>query len=176
MQFDIRQWMGNLSVIALTGFAGPWHSVVRGLPSASVNPRIEPEWEGMTMARAYPLERERNIILISLLVLAAIAGAVMVWQGRADDSMAMSPTMGMGPPLFLTIWVIMMVAMMFPTAAPMILIFSRTHRDKQAKGKPYVPTWGFVSSYMIIWALFGVLMGGGLWTAWGWTAHLGRHY
>lgn len=157
MQFDIRQWMGNLSVIALTGFAGPWHSVVRGLPSASVNPRIEPEWEGMTMARAYPLERERNIILISLLVLAAIAWAVMVWQARADDSMAMSPTMGMGPPLFLTIWVIMMVAMMFPTAAPMILIFSRTHRDKQAKGKPYVPTWVFVSSYMIIWALFGVL-------------------
>jgi predicted metal-binding membrane protein len=90
-----------------------------------------------------------------LLGLAAAAWAVMIWQAWSDDGMSMSPTMGMGTLLFLAIWITMMVAMMFPTAAPMILIFARTHRHKQAQGKPYVPTWVFVAAYMLIWTLFG---------------------
>lgn len=126
-------------------------------PGALNNSRDEGKEGSVIAARAYPLERERNIILISLSGLAAAAWAVMIWQSRADDGMSMSPTMGMGTLLFLAIWITMMVAMMFPTAAPMILIFARAHRDKQEKGKPYVPTWLFVSSYMVIWALFGAL-------------------
>ena len=111
----------------------------------------------MTSARAYPLERERNIILVVLLALAAIAWAVTVWYAGRDEAMSMAPTMGMSTLLFLTIWTTMMAAMMFPTGAPMIMVFARIHRDKQAKGKPYVPTWIFVSSYMVMWVLFGVL-------------------
>jgi predicted metal-binding membrane protein len=111
----------------------------------------------VTTAPAYPLQRERNLILVSLLGLAAIAWSVMIWQARADDGMAMGLTMGKGSVLFLVIWITMMVAMMFPTAAPMILIFARVHHDKHAKGKPYVPTWVFVGAYMVIWTLFGVV-------------------
>jgi predicted metal-binding membrane protein len=66
-------------------------------------------------------------------------------------------TMDMGAPLFLAIWVAMMVAMMFPTAAPMILTFAKVQARKQQTGKPYVPTWVFVSSYLAIWTAFGAL-------------------
>jgi predicted metal-binding membrane protein len=66
-------------------------------------------------------------------------------------------TMDMGAPLFLAIWVAMMVAMMFPTAAPMILTFAKVQARKQHSGKPYVPTWVFVSSYLAIWTAFGAL-------------------
>jgi predicted metal-binding membrane protein len=69
----------------------------------------------------------------------------------------MGLTMGMGALLFLAIWIAMMVAMMFPTAAPMILTFARVSAGKQQRGQPFVPTWVFVSAYLLIWGLFGVL-------------------
>ena len=46
---------------------------------------------------------------------------------------------------------------MFPTAAPMILIFARVYASKREHGQPFVPTWIFVSSYLFVWTLFGVL-------------------
>jgi predicted metal-binding membrane protein len=67
-----------------------------------------------------------------------------------------SPTMGMQAPLFLTIWVVMMVAMMFPTAAPMILTFHRVQANKRQRGEAFVATWVFVAAYMAVWALSGV--------------------
>jgi predicted metal-binding membrane protein len=68
---------------------------------------------------ANPLSVQRNVILGLLLALAAAAWAVLVWQSTdADMDMTMaSSTMGMPAPLFLAIWVNMMVAMMLPTAA-----------------------------------------------------------
>ena len=67
-----------------------------------------------------------------------------------------SPTMGMRAPLFLTIWVVMMVAMMFPTAAPMILTFHKVQTSKRQRGEAFVATWVFVAAYMVVWVLSGV--------------------
>ncbi len=70
------------------------------------------------------LTRERNLILGLLLILAVGAWGVLIQQqSTMSDTQAMSPTMETGALLFITIWVVMMVAMMFPTAAPMILMF-----------------------------------------------------
>jgi len=103
------------------------------------------------------LQRERNIILVLLLVLAAASWAILIWQSAMMNNQAMGLTMGMGAALFLSIWVVMMVAMMFPTAAPMILMFARVQRDKRQNRRAFVPTWVFVSAYLLIWILFGVL-------------------
>jgi predicted metal-binding membrane protein len=67
-----------------------------------------------------------------------------------------SPTMCLRAPLFLAIWVIMMVAMMFPTAAPMILTFHRVQAGKRQRGEAFVSTWIFVAAYLLVWALTGV--------------------
>ncbi len=104
-----------------------------------------------------PLARVRNLILVTLLVLAAVSWALLIWQVAMVDRPMMGLTMGLGAPLFLAIWVVMMAAMMFPTAAPMILMFARVHMDKRARGQPFVPTWIFVSGYMVVWTLFGLL-------------------
>jgi len=74
----------------------------------------------MDRAQTDPISFQRNVILGLLLALAAAAWAALVWQGAgADMDMGIdSPTMGLRVPLFLAIWVIMMVAMMFPAAAP----------------------------------------------------------
>lgn len=112
----------------------------------------------MNRTRTDPLSFQRNAILGLLLILAAAAWALLIWQGAGTDmGMAMtSPTMGLRAPLFLAIWVAMMVAMMFPTAAPMILTFHRVQTGKRQRGQAFVSTWVFVAAYMVVWALAGV--------------------
>jgi predicted metal-binding membrane protein len=112
----------------------------------------------MDRAQADPISFHRNIILSLLLVVAAASWTVLVWQGAgADMDMAMnSATMGLRAPLFLAIWVIMMVAMMFPTAAPMILTFHKVQAGKRQRGDAFVSTWIFVAAYLSVWVLSGV--------------------
>lgn len=111
----------------------------------------------MVQKIAYPMPRERNLILALLLVLAAVSWVILIWQSAISDKQAMGMMMGMDAPLFIAIWVVMMVAVMFPTAAPMIMIFARVYAGKREHGQPFVPTWIFVSSYLFVWTLFGVL-------------------
>jgi len=112
----------------------------------------------MSPAKADPLSIQRNLVLGLLLSLAAMAWALLAWHaGGGETDMAMaSPTMGMRAPLFLTIWVVMMVAMMFPTAAPMILTFHRVQAGKRQRGETFVSTWIFVAAYLLVWAGAGI--------------------
>jgi predicted metal-binding membrane protein len=112
-----------------------------------------------TAQTSFPLARARALILGSLLVLAAAAWAILVWQSSMTDMNHVRNmlTMDMGVPLFLAVWMAMMVAMMFPTAAPMILTFATVQQRKQRSGKPYVPTWVFISTYLAVWMSFGAV-------------------
>ena len=112
----------------------------------------------MDLTEAGPLSLQRNIVLGLLLALAAAAWAALVWQSAGPDTdMAMaSPTMGLRAPLFLAIWVVMMVAMMFPTAAPMILTFHKVQAGKRRRGEAFVSTWVFVAAYLLVWTLTGI--------------------
>ena len=106
------------------------------------------------------LPRTRRLILGTLLLLAAIAWALLIGQAAAGDRMVMGAgglTMGLAAPLFLAIWIVMMVAMMFPTAAPMILTFAAIAAGKRQRGQAFVPTWIFVSAYLLVWSLFGIV-------------------
>jgi len=110
-----------------------------------------------TTAQAYPLATPRNVILAVLLALAAAAWAVLIWQSQTMDDEDMGLTMGMGAPLFIAIWAAMMVAIMFPTAAPMVLTFARVQANRRAQARPFVPTWLFTGSYIVLWSATGVL-------------------
>jgi len=56
--------------------------------------------------------------------------------------------------LIFFMWWIMMVAMMLPSASPMILLFARFNRSQREKGAPYVPTGVFALGYLLVWAAF----------------------
>ncbi len=114
------------------------------------------------------LVRGQMLLFGSLLVLSGAAWGILVWQagemsGGAALSMGMgdgtgiSLTMGMGAALFMGMWVLMMIAMMFPTGAPMILTFASISKNRQGKGESFVPTWFFVTSYLLLWTAFGVV-------------------
>ena len=113
----------------------------------------------MASTNPYPLPRERKLILSLLLLLAAASWALLIWQAAAMNSQAMGMglTMGMSAGLFIAIWVVMMIAMMFPTAAPMILMFTTVYAGKRQQSQAFVPTWLFVSAYLLIWTLVGLV-------------------
>jgi predicted metal-binding membrane protein len=103
------------------------------------------------------LQRERPFILARLLLLAAASWAILIWQSSVMKSMDMGLTMGMGATLFLAIWVVMMIAMMFPATATMNLVFARVQRERHSDRGASVSPWIFVGAYLFIWTLFGVL-------------------
>ncbi|MGH7085483.1 MAG: DUF2182 domain-containing protein [Acetobacteraceae bacterium] len=65
--------------------------------------------------------------------------------------------MGLGAPLFLAIWIVMMVAMMFPAAAPMILTFHAVQAGKRRSGDAFVATSVFVAAYFLVWVISGAV-------------------
>jgi predicted metal-binding membrane protein len=57
----------------------------------------------------------------------------------------------------------MMVAMMLPSAAPMLLLFARLNRNEKAGDCPYVPTAIFAAGYLAAWGGFSALATGLQW-------------
>ena len=96
------------------------------------------------------LQREHVLFLALLLILAAASWALLIWLSRTAQTMSMGLTMGMGAALFLAVWVVMMVAMMFPATAPMNLTFARVQRERHGGGRTFVATWVFVGAYLLI--------------------------
>jgi predicted metal-binding membrane protein len=68
--------------------------------------------------------RQDRAFFLTLLALVTASWVILFWQSRSAQGMGGGMgnglTMGMGAILFLAIWVIMMVAMMFPSAVPVI--------------------------------------------------------
>ena len=65
--------------------------------------------------------------------------------------------------LMALMWWTMMVAMMVPTAAPMILLFATVNRRQRQKGAPFVPTGVFAAGYALVWGAFSVVAMGLQW-------------
>ena len=51
--------------------------------------------------------------------------------------------------LIFSMWWIMMIAMMLPSAAPMLLLFALVNRKEKAARQPYVPTVIFGAGYLV---------------------------
>lgn len=120
--------------------------------------------------------RERWIIAAALL---AIAGAAWIWMIREARDLSLTGVcaclgmqMGAGPagswsptamvPLFL-MWAGMMVAMMLPSAMPMMLTFAAVSRNRRKQERPYVPVAVFVAGYIAIWTAFSLIAAAAQW-------------
>jgi predicted metal-binding membrane protein len=119
-----------------------------------------------------PLGRENVIVLVALGALAVLAWlALFAGAGTGMDPTAMSgwllpmalPPAASGPwtPTYLLIaflmWAMMMVAMMLPSASPMVLLYGHIVRQTERKGRgKHVSAWiaAFGSGYLALWILF----------------------
>jgi predicted metal-binding membrane protein len=95
-------------------------------------------------------------VTIGLLLLAAalVTWIVTVQRMRGMDAGPGTDLGGFG--WFAGIWVTMMAAMMFPSAAPMVLLFNRVSSERAKRGETFVPTWVFALSYLAVWTLYGL--------------------
>jgi len=102
------------------------------------------------LAPALAASRAR-IGLIGLL----FAFAALGWWWTADQMQDMDggPWTELGTlSWFLGVWVVMMAAMMFPSVAPTVALYSKL-KNTRALGGPLV----FTSGYLLVWSAFGVL-------------------
>lgn len=110
-------------------------------------------------------KRDRNFVVAGIAGIVAIAWAYMIYLDRA---MGKSIGMEMGMPrmqgwgtvdfvLMFFMWTVMMVAMMTPSATPMILTFSRINRRRNDKRNPIVATGAFLAGYLVAWTVFSAV-------------------
>ena len=112
--------------------------------------------------------RDVYIVTASLAFLAAIAWLFIVRtpdQGMAvgvltqpssrDAMSAMEMGSGMSFTLFISTWIVMMVAMMFPAIVPVVLLFDRWRRTRH---RSVAASVSFVAGYMVVWGAAGVLV------------------
>lgn len=59
--------------------------------------------------------------------------------------------------LFLSTWVVMMTAMMLPSAAPMVMTYAEVSRQRRSRHLAQAPTVLFVLGYLLAWGSLGVL-------------------
>jgi predicted metal-binding membrane protein len=98
-----------------------------------------------------------------LALLATLLGlAVAAWV-LTDDRMAgteSTPGMSLGGlGFYVTVWVVMMAAMMFPSVAPTVTMYDRLRAGHRAKGRGATPdaTAIFVAGYLLVWTAAGLL-------------------
>jgi predicted metal-binding membrane protein len=65
--------------------------------------------------------------------------------------------------LMFAMWWVMMVAMMLPSAAPLLLLFTRINRKDQAAASPLAPAGFFAAGYLIAWGAFSAVAAGLQW-------------
>jgi predicted metal-binding membrane protein len=63
----------------------------------------------------------------------------------------------------LTMWIVMMVGMMLPSATPMILLYARVGRQSRKEGKPFAATGFFAGGYLLAWVGFALAATLGQW-------------
>ncbi len=59
--------------------------------------------------------------------------------------------------LLFLMWLVMMIAMMTPSIAPLVLVFAMVNRRKQEVQNPYTPTGFLVTGYFLVWAVFSLI-------------------
>ena len=130
----------------------------------------QPQTAGTTTASPleHALRRDRVVVVAAIVIIAAIAWAYTVYlaefgMGTGDMQMGMGMAMadlrswsGADFALMYVMWLVMMVAMMAPSAAPMLLMFAAVNRKRRERAAPYVPTMVFMAGYVIVWGAFSL--------------------
>lgn len=115
------------------------------------------------------LRKDKNLVIAGLIAIAGLAWAYMFYLAWNMGDMGMSAMEGGGAEmampqmqswslvdflLMFVMWSVMMVAMMVPSASPMVLLFATVNRKRRERDAPYVPTAFFLLGYLLVWTGF----------------------
>jgi predicted metal-binding membrane protein len=121
------------------------------------------------------LRRDRAVVVGALVVVIALSwiwiatgagmGTSAIDMTRMPRDMVMTPA-NWTPAyaaLMFVMWWVMMLAMMLPSAAPVLLIFTRMSRQEGGIYRPWTPTSSFFAGYLAVWASFSAVATGLQW-------------
>jgi predicted metal-binding membrane protein len=114
--------------------------------------------ETATLRRIPPLSGVVQLgLILGLVLLAAIAWAMTGDRMAGMDAGPGTDLGGLG--FWVTAWVVMMAAMMFPSIAPMVVMHARIEEGKRENGKPTEAgtTAMFVGGYLLTWTAAGLV-------------------
>lgn len=96
------------------------------------------------------------VTFVAWIYLLVGAGMDMDHAGMSlTEPMAMAWSTGFAIAMF-AMWAVMMVAMMLPSAAPMILLFGTISRRRNEQGAQAVAASAFAGGYLIVWISFAL--------------------
>jgi predicted metal-binding membrane protein len=100
-------------------------------------------------------KRSRAVTIAALAALTLLAWAWLL-RGAGMDGMPMQWDASRFA-LVAAMWWVMMIAMMLPSAAPVILLYGRVHRHRAQYGGEAAPTAEFLAGYLAMWLAFALL-------------------
>ena len=123
------------------------------------------------------LRRNRSVVLVGLVAVVLLSSVYTIYLARSMGTMmdmghagmemssaGMEMTMPVVQPwgamdywLMFVMWSVMMIAMMTPSAAPMILTYTKISQQQQTDLKPVWGTAVFYLGYLLIWTLFSAV-------------------
>jgi predicted metal-binding membrane protein len=119
------------------------------------------------------LRRERLIVCGCLFVMVVVSWlyllhlkAAMDMSGMNMPGMVMLDTQEWGATtvlLLFVMWAVMMVAMMVPSATPMILAFLTVNQSRSTTNRPLVPVGIFLFGYVAVWTAYSAVATLGEW-------------
>ena len=102
------------------------------------------------LAPAYAAVRTRLGLVVALLVVATLGWIWTVHEMRGMDAGPWTSLGSLG--WFLGVWVVMMAAMMFPSVAPTVALYTKITRPTSPAS-----SWLFVGGYLLTWAAAGLV-------------------
>ena len=128
------------------------------------------------------LRRDRAVVIVALAIITALAWVDLVWladdmamggmdmtgyrmipAGRGLMMPADAPWQPIEFGYVFVMWLVMMIGMMMPSAAPMILIYARVGRQAAREGKPFAGSAWFAGGYLLAWTAFSLVATSAQW-------------
>jgi predicted metal-binding membrane protein len=118
------------------------------------------------------LRRDRVLVVWGIAIVSALAWAYMVFLAQGMGGAHTGPSMAMPHAatwgladfaLTFAMWAVMMVAMMVPSAGPLILLVATVNRKRRELASPLVPTGVFLLGYVAAWTWYSALATVGQW-------------
>lgn len=109
------------------------------------------------------VRRDRLVVVTGLAGIVGLSWVYLLHLSAAMEAMPAMAMVGLRPwssidfILTFAMWAVMMVAMMTPSAAPMILLYSAIVRKRREPGRATAASGVFAAGYLVVWTGFSAL-------------------
>jgi predicted metal-binding membrane protein len=107
------------------------------------------------------VRRDRIILSASLVIVVGLAWVYLIDMAWGMDMNMSMPAMRAWTTtdfiLTFIMWSVMMIAMMTPSASPLVFLFAKLDRQRHSRRTPLATSWILLVGYLVIWSAFSAV-------------------